>query len=337
MYRLLFAAAAIYNVAFGIWAAAFPRAFFDWFELAPPVYPSIWACVGMVVGLYAPLYAYAARFPERGDLIIAVGLIGKVLGPIGWTIAVSRGELPPRTFPLILANDLIWWFPLMAYLLRKSRWREVAFGGVTVCAHLAACVGLLLVRGATEMEPEIANRWRWLADRQFAWSITWALWAVSSMSLLAFCCVWTRWLRLSGTARCVAIGGCGLIAIGLAFDLAGEVLQICVATRPGISLSAFESTAAAYRVLGPGVANGLYCVGGFVLSAIAWRSGRLRGATGALGFAVWIVGAALTVAALVDHRVGMIVSGAGVMILFIVWASVVTWRMRPTRDVSAAP
>ena len=52
LYRLVFAAAATYNVAFGLWAAVWPLSFFAVFDLDPPRYPSIWACLGMVVGLY---------------------------------------------------------------------------------------------------------------------------------------------------------------------------------------------------------------------------------------------------------------------------------------------
>lgn len=61
LYRLIFAAAAVYNVGFGLWAGVRPGAFFELFTLAPPRYPSIWACLGMVIGLYAAAYAYASR------------------------------------------------------------------------------------------------------------------------------------------------------------------------------------------------------------------------------------------------------------------------------------
>src|SRR4029450_7513610 len=116
-YRILFGLAALYNLAFGLWAGLFPLHFFDLFQMDPPRYPSLWSCVGMVVGVYAPAYAYAAYKPEKGDVFIAVGLLGKILGPIGWILAVKRGEFPARTFPLILSNDLIWWLPFLYYLL----------------------------------------------------------------------------------------------------------------------------------------------------------------------------------------------------------------------------
>jgi hypothetical protein len=46
--------------------------------------PEIFACLEMVVGLYGIIYLEMARFPERGWLLATVGLVGKILGPIGW-------------------------------------------------------------------------------------------------------------------------------------------------------------------------------------------------------------------------------------------------------------
>src|SRR5687768_6038695 len=82
IYRLVFTAAAIYNIAFGLWAALVPHGFFRLFDLDTPRYPAIWACLGMVVGLYGVVYAYAAWRLDRAAPLIAIGLAGKVLGPI---------------------------------------------------------------------------------------------------------------------------------------------------------------------------------------------------------------------------------------------------------------
>jgi hypothetical protein len=79
-------------------------------------YPEIFACLGMVVGLYGILYLEVARVPEQGWLLAAVGLMGKILGPIGWLTLVWRGHWPVSTAVLCLTNDLIWWVPFGLYL-----------------------------------------------------------------------------------------------------------------------------------------------------------------------------------------------------------------------------
>ena len=118
--RGILLAAALYNIAFGLWAGLRPGAFFDLFGLDPPRYPSIWGCLGMVVGLYGLVYAWCAAHLDAGRPLVAIGLAGKVLGPIGWLFAVRSGELPARTFPLVLLDDLIWWIPF-AWVLLKAR------------------------------------------------------------------------------------------------------------------------------------------------------------------------------------------------------------------------
>jgi hypothetical protein len=120
-FRVIFSLAAVYNLAFGVWAGLFPLAFFERFDLETPRYPSLWSCLGMVVGLYGVIYVLVALKPEEGGVLAAVGLLGKFLGPAGWLVTVQRGELPARTFPLILCNDLGWWLPFACYLIWVRR------------------------------------------------------------------------------------------------------------------------------------------------------------------------------------------------------------------------
>jgi hypothetical protein len=87
----------------------------------PLNHPAIFACLGMVVGLYGILYLEVARRPEQGALIASVGLLGKVLGPIGMGVLVLTGEWPHRAAVLILGNDLIWWIPFGLYLWDSRR------------------------------------------------------------------------------------------------------------------------------------------------------------------------------------------------------------------------
>lgn len=96
--------------------------------MAPPNYPEIWQCLGMVVGVYGIGYAIAAFDPVRHWPIVLVGLLGKLLGPIGFLWYALAGTLPWRGGWLNVTNDLIWWVPF-ALILRHA-WsgtaREVA-------------------------------------------------------------------------------------------------------------------------------------------------------------------------------------------------------------------
>jgi len=111
-------AAAIYNAVWGAWVVLFPLQLFQWTGLPVPVYPQIWQCVGMIVGVYAVGYWVASRNPFRHWPIVLVGLLGKVLGPFGFAWAWIEGTLPSQFGLTILSNDLVWWIPFTFILLR---------------------------------------------------------------------------------------------------------------------------------------------------------------------------------------------------------------------------
>jgi hypothetical protein len=115
-YRWVFAAAGLYNLGWGLHAAIDPQWLFRFARMPLLNHPAVFACLGMVVGLYGILYLEVARVPERGWLIAAVGLAGKVLGPIGLAQLLLSGAWPPATTVLCLTNDLIWWVPFALYL-----------------------------------------------------------------------------------------------------------------------------------------------------------------------------------------------------------------------------
>ena len=114
-------AAAVYNLAWGAWVVLAPEAIFRLTGLAPPAYPQIWQCVGMIVGVYGVGYAIAATAPLRHWPIVLVGLLGKVLGPLGFVAAALGGELPWSWGWTIVANDLVWWVPFGLILLAARR------------------------------------------------------------------------------------------------------------------------------------------------------------------------------------------------------------------------
>ncbi|MBI2761531.1 MAG: hypothetical protein HYX51_08915 [Chloroflexi bacterium] len=72
----------------------FSLAPFRWAGMEEPTYPESWQCLGMVVGVYGAGYLIAATNPLRHWPIVFVGLLGKILGPIGFLNAALSGTLP---------------------------------------------------------------------------------------------------------------------------------------------------------------------------------------------------------------------------------------------------
>jgi len=104
-------AAGVYNLVWGAVVIVFPHLLFDLCGLERMRYPQIWQCVGMIVGVYGVGYLIAATDPYRHWPIVFVGLLGKILGPIGFVKAFADGIFPPTFGLTILTNDLIWWVP----------------------------------------------------------------------------------------------------------------------------------------------------------------------------------------------------------------------------------
>jgi hypothetical protein len=115
-HRIVFGAAGLYNILWGLWSIADPQWFFRFTGMPISNQPAVFACLGMVVGLYGVLYFDVARVPERGWLVAAVGMTGKVLGPIGMVWLIATGTWPVSALVLCVTNDFIWWIPFGVYL-----------------------------------------------------------------------------------------------------------------------------------------------------------------------------------------------------------------------------
>ena len=116
-HQITFALAGAYNLAWGACSALDPQWLFRYAGMPLSNTPEIFACLAMVVGIYGFLYWQVAREPERGAPIAAVGLLGKVLGPIGLAQLIWSGAWPMKAIVLCLTNDFIWWIPFTLYLM----------------------------------------------------------------------------------------------------------------------------------------------------------------------------------------------------------------------------
>lgn len=120
-YRPWFYAAALYNLLWGAWVILFPRRSLQALGLPEATPRPLWQVIGMFVLVYAPGYWWAGRRPDRHRQIVLIGLIGKLLGPLGFLWSARSGALPRRFGWAILTNDLLWWPAFFAYLRAASR------------------------------------------------------------------------------------------------------------------------------------------------------------------------------------------------------------------------
>jgi len=122
-------AAGVYNLVWGAVTVLAPDWLFDLTGMAPPNYPFIWQCVGMIVGVYGIGYLAAATDPVRHWPIVLVGFLGKIFGPIGYVQGVVSGEVPAAFGVTIPTNDVIWWAPFALILVHAARAHGLGFFG----------------------------------------------------------------------------------------------------------------------------------------------------------------------------------------------------------------
>lgn len=319
-YRIIFGAAAFYNLAFGCWAGFFPHSFFEVFHLPSPLYPAIWQCLGMVIGLYGLLYAYAARKIEAAWPIIAVGLLGKVLGPIGWTVTVAAGDWPVRTFPLIVFNDLVWWVPFAIFLLEgTAAGKHLRDAAPSICAALHALAAgalLLALRPGTEVNPDVTQRVAYITAHPGLWRGGWLLWIFSGMSLLGFYAWWGA--RLPRSAN-LTIGPLATLvaAVGFLCDAFAESLYI------GWLPAGIDWIAPLGVWLTAGVANGLYTLGGILLTVnMPSLAPKLR----ATAWFIWLCGIGMSLAAFLGSPTGLVITSALLFPTWVVWCFIMGRR-----------
>ncbi|GAB5517956.1 MAG: hypothetical protein RhofKO_02070 [Rhodothermales bacterium] len=119
-------AAAVYNLLWGAWVVLFPQHFFHLTGMEPLNHPMIWQGMGMVIGVYGLGYWWASYDPIQHWPIVAVGMLGKLFGPIGYVFNYLTGAAPAAFGYTLITNDLIWWIPFGLILYRvhtETGWR----------------------------------------------------------------------------------------------------------------------------------------------------------------------------------------------------------------------
>ncbi|MFT7231251.1 MAG: small multidrug resistance pump [Cyclobacteriaceae bacterium] len=111
--------AALYNIIWGAWVVLFPQHFFALTGMEPINHEMVWQGMGMVIGVYGLGYWWASQNPLIHWPIVAVGLLGKILGPLGFFLNYAQGKVPFQFIYTLFTNDFIWWIPFFI-ILKKA-------------------------------------------------------------------------------------------------------------------------------------------------------------------------------------------------------------------------
>jgi hypothetical protein len=276
------------------------------------------------------LYWYAAWKLDAAWPIIGVGLLGKVLGPIGMVASFSD-VWPRRLGMMCVYNDLIWWLPFGLFLVRGTAVaRRIASLAPWLCVAIHALALVIMaayLRPGTLIESDPSARATYIASHATAWTIGWSLWILAAVSLVGFYTWWGS--RLGKQHTTVAVLAVIITAFGMVCDFSGEGALILLipdrlADAINNSFSSLELARAnnierAFALLSAGAANGLYTVGGIMLTLVT--PGLPRWVRAAM-WLTWLAAIGMSVAAVANSTPGIVLTTAAVFPPFLVW---VTW------------
>jgi hypothetical protein len=314
-YRLFFAVAAAGGIGFAIWATFLPFKVLDVFEVGRPSYWVLLPVLGIVDGVLALGYAYAALRLQRAFPFIAIGLAVKVIVPFGWLLAVAGGQLTARTLTLVIFEDLVWWIPFALFLLERTaageRLRAMAPYACALLNLTAAGALLLVLRPGTEVVPDVASRIAYITNNELLWRAGWICWIAAALSLLAFYAWWAA--RLPAWRWGWGVAALAIASTGLVFDLTAESLLIAWLPRD------YTTVAPVASLLTGGLGNGFYTIAG---AALTLGTRGLRGWLLSWTWTIWAAGLGLSVFTFAGNFLGVAVCSGVLFTLFCPWAVV---------------
>jgi hypothetical protein len=192
--------------------------------------------------------------------------------------------------------------PTIAAAPRRPSARLAAAPYVCAALHAAALLAMLLVlRGGTEAEPQLAARMAYVHAHATAWRAGFAVWMAAGMSVVAFYAWWAGWVR----SRAAAVTALVLACAGLACDLSGEALYSAWLPQLSADAARFDQIQRLGTVLTAVFANGFYTAAGIVLTlGTPALPRRIRG----VAWVVWIAGVALSVAGAMGWAAGLVIA-----------------------------
>lgn len=78
----------------------------------------LWQGMGLIILLFGLGYSLAATNPTQHYSVVLVGLLAKILGPVGMMWAVLNNEVSAGVLWLIPIHDVIWWIPFSIIVIR---------------------------------------------------------------------------------------------------------------------------------------------------------------------------------------------------------------------------
>lgn len=182
------------------------------------------------------------------------------------------------------------------------------------------------MRGGLPLDNTVAERIVFIADNGVIWSLSWFTWMLSAIGLFVFCAILADELS-KNFLRTIGIA---LVGMGIAPDLIAEVIYAFVI--PEIIEKQLDSNVVevleiiAMHLTGY-LGNGLYNLGGLLLTVLAINQGVLKLWIALWGVAAWMLGLMLSLSVAIGSIKATEIFTATAMVLSTTWMLIFAYKV----------
>ena len=185
------------------------------------------------------------------------------------------------------------------------------------------------MRNGLPIDNSVIERISFISNHTLLWQSSWVLWMCCALGLLTFCVIIADEIKPDFKRTC----GLLIVALGVAPDLAAEVLYAFIITK-AIAAGATEDVFSILEItashLTGFLGNGLYNLGGLLLTCLALKEKVLKPWVAMWGIVAWVLGLLLSAAIAADSMKAAEFFTASSMVLSTTWMLVFAYTvLRP--------
>ncbi len=174
------------------------------------------------------------------------------------------------------------------------------------------------MRDGLPLDNTLQERMMFVANNGAIWKLSWFTWMLSALGLFTFCAILADELKRD-VFRTL---GLGFVGMGIAPDLIAEVVYAFVMPEVvirGLGGDLFEMLEVIAMHLTGYLGNGLYNLGGLILTVLAIQQSVLARWVAVWGVIAWILGLLLSASVAVGSITAAEVLTATAMVLSTIW------------------
>lgn len=164
---------------------------------------------------------------------------------------------------------------------------------IALLITLASFLMQYSMREGLPIDNTLSERIDFIAGNHIEWTLSWCIWMFAALGLFAFCAILADELRRTY----LRVIGLASVAIGIAPDLIAEVIYAFVipdTIHKGFNQETIALLETIATYLTGYLGNGLYNLGGLLLTLLAYYQGILKRWVAAWGIIAWLLGLSLS-------------------------------------------